>query len=155
MAASPRCEVVDLALPSVEDQNLDGALAAKSRHHRLRADLACPAGHEGPGHPRPVRYVRLPLLPTVERRARRAGRGRLRPARRQAPPAPPGPPPAGPLRPAVRRIRITVTDPPAPDGPQPGRGRTVGAGSSFTRSIIGAFARGTGLVAVALVLGVV
>jgi hypothetical protein len=31
----------------------------------------------------------------------------------------------------------------------------VAAGSSFTRSILGAFARGTGLVAVALVLGIV
>src|SRR5947209_7321712 len=57
----PRWEVVDLALPSVEDQNLDGALAAEPRHHRLRADLACPPRHQGPGHPRPVRYVRLPV----------------------------------------------------------------------------------------------
>jgi hypothetical protein len=48
-----------------------------------------------------------------------------------------------------------VTDPPAPDGPRTGRGRTVAAGSSFTRSIFGAFARGTGLIAVALVLGIV
>src|ERR1043166_7337702 len=53
----PRCEVVDLALPSVEDQNLDGALAAEPRHHRLRTDLACPSGHEGPGDPRAVRHV--------------------------------------------------------------------------------------------------
>src|SRR5438132_1636370 len=104
----PRCEVVDLALPSVEDQNLDGALAAEPRHHRLRADLACPTRHEGPGNPRPVRYVRLPVLPAAQRRARRAGRGGLRPARRQAPAPPPRPAPAGPLRPPVRRVRIAV-----------------------------------------------
>jgi hypothetical protein len=48
-----------------------------------------------------------------------------------------------------------VTDPPAPGGPDPGRRRTAAAGASFTRSILGAFARGTGLIAVALVIGIV
>src|SRR5690349_23119516 len=151
-------EVVDLALPSVEDQNLDGALAAEPRHPRLRADLACPPRHEGRGHPRPVRAVGLPLLPAAQRRPRRAGRGRLRPARRQAAAPPPGAAAAGPLRPPVRRIRVAVTEPPdlpQPDLPGPGRGRAVPAASSFARSFLGAFARGTGLVAVALVIGIV
>src|SRR2546423_2046380 len=126
----PRWEVVDLALPSVEDQNLDGALAAEPRHHRLRAALACPARHEGPGDPRAVRDVRLPLLPAAQRHPRRAGRGRLRPARRQAPAPPPRPSPAGPLRPAVRRVRIPVTDIPAPGERRGTRARTGKASSS-------------------------
>jgi hypothetical protein len=49
-----------------------------------------------------------------------------------------------------------VTDIPA--GGEPGatpRRRPPDAGSSFTRSILGAFARGTGLIAVALALGIV
>ncbi|HEV3362917.1 MAG TPA: LytR C-terminal domain-containing protein [Acidimicrobiia bacterium] len=37
----------------------------------------------------------------------------------------------------------------------PARRRRLGADSSFTRSFLGAFARGTGLIAVALALGVV
>ncbi|MDQ1496679.1 MAG: hypothetical protein QOI86_19 [Actinomycetota bacterium] len=48
-----------------------------------------------------------------------------------------------------------MTDPEVPAGPEPSRRRAVAAGSSFTRSILGAFARGTGLVAVALVIGIV
>jgi hypothetical protein len=47
-----------------------------------------------------------------------------------------------------------VTDPPVANEPGANRRRQV-AGSSFTRSIVGAFARGTGLIAVALVLGIV
>ena len=46
----------------------------------------------------------------------------------------------------------------APDvrnGPAGARRRRAGANSSFTRSFLGAFARGTGLIAVALVLGIV
>jgi hypothetical protein len=46
-----------------------------------------------------------------------------------------------------------VTDVPAP-GPGSAR-RRAPAGGSFTRSFLGAFARGTGLIAVALVLGIV
>jgi len=48
-----------------------------------------------------------------------------------------------------------VTDPSAPGGPGAPRRRSVTAGSSFTRSILGAFARGTGLIAVALAIGIV
>jgi hypothetical protein len=53
-----------------------------------------------------------------------------------------------------------VTDIPGggerPERSSAGRRRVAGAaGSSFTRSILGAFARGTGLIAVALVLGIV
>jgi LytR cell envelope-related transcriptional attenuator len=52
-----------------------------------------------------------------------------------------------------------VTEPPTPGadpGATPGRQRRPAGGvSSFTRSIFGAFARGTGLIAVALVIGVV
>ena len=44
---------------------------------------------------------------------------------------------------------------PAPEESRARRRRPTAAGSSFTRSILGAFARGTGLVAVALVLGIV
>lgn len=43
----------------------------------------------------------------------------------------------------------------APGPSEAGRGRRSPAGSSFTRSFLGAFARGTGLIAVALALGVV
>ena len=39
--------------------------------------------------------------------------------------------------------------------PGPARRRPGAAGSSFTRSFLGAFARGTGLIAVALVIGIV
>ncbi len=49
-------------------------------------------------------------------------------------------------------------DPEAPEvrsEPATARRRRATAGSSFTRSFLGAFARGTGLVAVALVLGIV
>jgi hypothetical protein len=48
-----------------------------------------------------------------------------------------------------------MTDPAVPDGPGASRRRTATAGASFTRSILGAFARGTGLVAVALAIGIV
>ena len=48
-----------------------------------------------------------------------------------------------------------MTDPAVPDGPGASRRRTATPGSSFTRSIVGAFARGTGLVAVALAIGIV
>jgi hypothetical protein len=48
-----------------------------------------------------------------------------------------------------------VTDTPAPGGPGAPRRRPAATGDSFTRSILGAFARGTGLIAVALVIGVV
>jgi hypothetical protein len=41
------------------------------------------------------------------------------------------------------------------DFPAPGERRRAAAGSSFTRSFLGAFARGTGLIAVALALGIV
>ena len=47
-----------------------------------------------------------------------------------------------------------MTGPPAPGGPGSAPRRPA-AGSSFTRSIVGAFARGTGLIAVALVIGIV
>ncbi len=43
----------------------------------------------------------------------------------------------------------------APSEHQAGRPRRASAASSFTRSFIGAFARGTGLIAVALAIGVV
>lgn len=43
----------------------------------------------------------------------------------------------------------------APGEHEAGRSRRVSAGSSFTRSFIGAFARGTGLIAVALAIGIV
>src|SRR5688572_14544201 len=49
-------------------------------------------------------------------------------------------------------------DPEAPDvraEPASTRRRRAAAGSSFTRSFLGAFARGTGLIAVALVIGIV
>jgi hypothetical protein len=49
-------------------------------------------------------------------------------------------------------------DPDAPDvrsEPATSRRRRAPAGSSFTRSFLGAFARGTGLIAVALVIGIV
>src|SRR2546423_8562884 len=137
----PRWEVVDLALPSVEDQNLDGALAAEPRHHRLRADLACPARHEGPGDPRAVRDVRLSLLPAAERHPRRAGRGRLRPARRQASPPPPRPSPAGPLRSAVRRGR----NPGAPNPRAGGRPKPPGPGGfPLSPAVPGGFPPGAG-----------
>ena len=48
-----------------------------------------------------------------------------------------------------------MTDPPAPDGPGSSRRRLSATGASFTRSVLGAFARGTGLIAVALVIGIV
>jgi hypothetical protein len=47
-----------------------------------------------------------------------------------------------------------VTDIPAQQPPTASRRRAT-AGSSFTRSFLGAFARGTGLIAVALVIGIV
>jgi len=47
-----------------------------------------------------------------------------------------------------------VTDPAAPGEPGAARPRPP-AGAAFTRSILGAFARGTGLIAVALVIGIV
>jgi hypothetical protein len=43
----------------------------------------------------------------------------------------------------------------APGEPEAGQRRRPPAGSSFTRSFLGAFARGTGLIAVALALGIV
>jgi hypothetical protein len=48
-----------------------------------------------------------------------------------------------------------VTDPTAPGEAEVPRRRPATTGSSFTRSILGAFARGTGLIAVALVVGIV
>ena len=49
-----------------------------------------------------------------------------------------------------------MTDVPAPGEPgATARRRSATAGSSFTRSILGAFARGTGLIAVALLIGIV
>jgi LytR cell envelope-related transcriptional attenuator len=53
-----------------------------------------------------------------------------------------------------------VTDPAAPGEPEPpgepgAARRRPPVGAAFTRSILGAFARGTGLIAVALVIGVV
>ena len=48
-----------------------------------------------------------------------------------------------------------MTDLPAPGEPGATRRRPGATRSSFTRSIIGAFARGTGLVAVALFIGIV
>jgi hypothetical protein len=48
-----------------------------------------------------------------------------------------------------------VTETPAPGGPGTNRRRSAAAGASFTRSILGAFARGTGLIALALVIGIV
>jgi hypothetical protein len=47
-----------------------------------------------------------------------------------------------------------VTEPPAPGGPVAGGRRAGAAGSAFARSFIGAFARGTGLIAVALLIGI-
>ena len=47
-----------------------------------------------------------------------------------------------------------MTDIPAPDELEPARKRAAPAGS-FTRSFLGAFARGTGLVALALLIGIV
>jgi len=44
---------------------------------------------------------------------------------------------------------------PADPGPPPAARPRSAAGASFTRSMLGAFARGTGLVAVALVIGIV
>jgi hypothetical protein len=48
-------------------------------------------------------------------------------------------------------------DPEAPDvrSEPAGTRRRAGGGSSFTRSFLGAFARGTGLIAVALLIGIV
>ena len=43
----------------------------------------------------------------------------------------------------------------APGEPDAGRRRRSSAGSSFARSFLGAFARGTGLIAVALAIGIV
>jgi len=43
----------------------------------------------------------------------------------------------------------------APGDPEAGQRRRPPAGSSFTRSFLGAFARGTGLIAVALAIGIV
>jgi hypothetical protein len=43
----------------------------------------------------------------------------------------------------------------APGEPEAGRRRRAPAGSSFARSFLGAFARGTGLIAVALAIGIV
>lgn len=48
-----------------------------------------------------------------------------------------------------------MTDPPAPGEPESGRRRPAASDSSFARSILGAFARGTGLIALALVIGIV
>ena len=48
-----------------------------------------------------------------------------------------------------------MTDPSAPGGPEAARRRPAAAGASFTRSFVGAFARGTGLIAVALAIGIV
>jgi hypothetical protein len=48
-----------------------------------------------------------------------------------------------------------VTDPAAPGGPEASRRRPTADGASFTRSILGAFARGTGLIALALAIGIV
>ena len=48
-----------------------------------------------------------------------------------------------------------MTDFPGPDDAGARRRRPAAAGSSFVRSFLGAFARGTGLIAVALVLGIV
>ena len=47
-----------------------------------------------------------------------------------------------------------MTDPSDPGGPGAARRRPAATGDSFTRSILGAFARGTGLIAVALVIGI-
>ena len=48
-----------------------------------------------------------------------------------------------------------MTDLPAPGASPERQRRPAGGGSSFTRSIAGAFARGSGLIAMALVLGIV
>ena len=48
-----------------------------------------------------------------------------------------------------------MTEPSVPGGPDAPRRRPATSASSFTRSIFGAFARGTGLVAVALAIGIV
>ena len=48
-----------------------------------------------------------------------------------------------------------MTEPSVPGGPDAPRRRPAASTSSFTRSIFGAFARGTGLVAVALAIGIV
>jgi len=48
-----------------------------------------------------------------------------------------------------------VTELPVHGEPGAGRRRSAATGSSFTRSMLGAFARGTGLIAVALAIGIV
>lgn len=48
-----------------------------------------------------------------------------------------------------------MTDFSAPGGPEAGGRRRPPAGSTFARSFLGAFARGTGLIAVALAIGIV
>ncbi|HEY4408348.1 MAG TPA: LytR C-terminal domain-containing protein [Acidimicrobiia bacterium] len=48
-----------------------------------------------------------------------------------------------------------MTEPSTPGGGDAARRRPALSASSFTRSMLGAFARGTGLVAVALVIGIV